>query len=97
MGDRQGDVLVGVPNADGTGAESGETWIFYGPMSSTLGSDDVGARIMGGSAGDVSGSAVACLGDIDGDGSPDIAIGGPEYSASVTNAGIVHIMLGGGC
>lgn len=54
-----------------------------------------GVRFIGASAGDQSGTTVRFIGDINGDGRADFAIGAPERTRlGVAGVGVVHVVLG---
>ncbi|MCK6529109.1 MAG: FG-GAP repeat protein [Candidatus Omnitrophica bacterium] len=76
--DGYADFLVGAYRYGGLGAESGEAYLVYGPVSGTVSLPDVGARFQGDAAGDRAGYAVAGVGDLDSDGYPDFIIGAPR-------------------
>ena len=83
-GDGYGDVLIGAP---GTSSHAGRAYFVRGPNTGNL---DLGSATSIFSSADTaasSGSAVAGLGDVDGDGYDDVAIG----SAGL---GDVHVMFG---
>ncbi len=99
------DILMGAPGGrrlDGPAA--GGAWVVLGRRP--LGGGPVGVGqladrglyIEGARAGDLAGSAVAGVGDINGDGRTDIAVGAPSASASAfdSNQGIVSVVYGGG-
>ena len=90
-GDGYQDVLVGVPNYSGAGVSGGgRALLFHG------GATGVGViastTINGTLADELLGSAVAGLGDVNGDGYADVAVGSPEYN----DDGRVRIYHGGG-
>lgn len=94
-GDGFDDVLVGAPDADfNLRNESGSVYVVYGGASqvdldlATLGTR--GVRIDGAAAGDRAGRAVAGVGDSNGDGLFDIALGAPESG----NTGAAYVVLG---
>jgi len=89
-GDTKTDLVVGVPGASG----QGRVRVFLGDTggptyAGTLSSDDevqTGARF---------GSAVRYVGDMDGDGLGDLAVGAPEYDVgSAANAGRAYLFVG---
>ncbi|MFZ5479016.1 MAG: MopE-related protein, partial [Myxococcota bacterium] len=74
-GDGSDDFALGVMGADYNGTESGAVYLFYSPVSGSLTSADADAYWYGSSADDRLGTTVSGLGDIDGDGYPDFAMG----------------------
>ena len=97
-GDGIDDMVLGSPFAD-TGAgyagrayvvfgrESGESSLASRPLSSLNGSD--GFRIDGDSYVSKLGNAVSSVGDINGDGLDDLAIGAPD-----SDGGVVYVIFG---
>jgi hypothetical protein len=101
LGDLEGDgvtdLAVGAPYTDGNGTDRGAVWILF------LNSDgrvDTQQRITDGSGnfdgnladGDRFGAAVASLGDLDGDGVTDLAVGAPGDDDGGTDRGAVWIL-----
>ncbi len=87
------DLVVGAPGTDGS---SGAVWILMMRQDGTVGGS---RRLSNGSDGQLSlrahdgfGSAVAHLGDIDGDGTTDIAVGANGDDTAATNGGAVWIL-----
>jgi hypothetical protein len=96
-GDGKEDFLVGAPstgsfNPDGTPTgqgciNAGKAYLYFGKTGLTYAAPD---RVMSGqSVGECFGFAVAGGGDLDGDGTPDLAIGAPR-----TPNGSVYLFLG---
>ncbi|SET61129.1 MopE-related protein [Stigmatella erecta] len=86
------DVLIGAP---GHTTNTGAVYVVYGtaarfPASTALG---VGARYTGPANGSEAGRALAALGDVDGDGAADFAVGAPGFTS---NSGAVYLILGHG-
>ncbi|MBM3334597.1 FG-GAP repeat protein [Candidatus Sumerlaeota bacterium] len=100
-GDGLPDLIVGAPLADRSGADSGEVYVFSGsdPASSppllTRVTDPVSAatlRVVGPNANEAFGSALA-VGDFDGNGFGDLAIGAPFASLStMSSAGKLYLL-----
>ncbi|HEY0977325.1 MAG TPA: FG-GAP-like repeat-containing protein, partial [Flavobacteriales bacterium] len=77
-GDGRADLLVGAP---GTGSGAGAAHLFLG---TSTGTDMVGTNatsILAGSTAERAGQCVALLGDVNGDGLADVAVGGPGFSS----------------
>ncbi len=95
--DGYADFLVGAPTDDGGGAGAGRAQLYLGGPggpSTTPSQVFIGTQI-----GEQLGEAVAGVGDINGDGHSDIAIGAPQYDApghggGLVDAGRVLVYLG---
>lgn len=73
-GDGIAELFVGAPQADGAnGADSGQGFVFSGADYSLL------FTLEGPQVGAYAGAAVDALGDMTGDGVPDLVMGAPEY------------------
>jgi hypothetical protein len=89
-GDGYGDYVVGVPNADPNGTDSGRVRVFSGLTGNLIHTWD------GDAAGDHFGTAVARINDIDGDGVDEIAVGAPDhvFSGQFGSTGLVRVFSG---
>lgn len=98
-----GDFVDGIGDSDGDGyddvlvsgdmAEAGRAWIFAGP--GTSGTVQQAATSFAGSAiGDYFGASFAGVGDVDGNGAPDIAVGAYGEDTSAIDAGVTYLFLG---
>ncbi len=102
-GDGFDDILVAARDADPAGEDSGEAYVVFG--NDALGLDgaidlfrmqpDEGLVASGPAAGDRTGIALAALGDVDGNGLADYAIGAANAAArGLRSAGKTYIVLG---
>ena len=87
-GDGVVDFIAGAPGDFGMTAESGSATIFSGADGSEL------IRFLGEDLGDKFGVSVAKLGDQDGDGVPDFAIGAPDAEGLYLDCGRIEIRSG---
>src|SRR5262245_19224165 len=79
-GDGVGDLAVGAPRDDDGGSDQGAVWILFLNADSTIASEQKISETAGGfgetlDPSDRFGSSVAALGDLDGDGTRDLAVG----------------------
>ncbi len=97
-GDGYDDLVVGAPGSDEPGGNAGQAYLVLGgtggwAMQTSLA--DADASFWGEHSGDAAGRAVAVLGDVDGDGYDDLAVGAPDNDDGGTEAGQVYLVLGG--
>jgi hypothetical protein len=90
-GDGAAEVLVGAPAEAEAGP--GAVYVFFGPMDGLQFLSDANA-ILRGDGDDRAGQALAGVGDVDGDGSPDVLIGGPGDDDGGEDAGAAWLVLG---
>ncbi|MDP2313453.1 MAG: MopE-related protein [Pseudomonadota bacterium] len=88
--DGVGELVVGATADNASGSASGSVYLFYGPLSGTLTLADAGAIYLGESAGDDVGQGLV-IGDFDGDGTGDLAIGAPGEGTGGSVAGAVYV------
>ena len=93
-GDGNDDLLVGVPGQPSAGAEAGAAYLVRGSALGASSLADSSAVILGQSAGDLLGVAVAAAGDVDGDGLADVLLGASGESAMGDDAGGAYLVLG---
>ncbi|MBI5136620.1 MAG: FG-GAP repeat protein [Nitrospirae bacterium] len=87
-GDGRDDVLVGAPGVSAAGTLSGQAVAYNGADGTVL-------HTLNGPSGYASfGQALTALGDVNGDGRPDFAVGAPNFSDIQPNAGRVIVYSG---
>lgn len=94
-GDGFADIAVGASGADTNGSESGCVYIINGPVTADVDLAVADAEIGGETAGDAIGSRVVGLGDIDGDGFDDFAVGARTEDTNGVDAGAVYVITSG--
>ncbi len=91
------DIAVGAEGDDSGSRNSGAVHILLmnngGTVKSTVKINSATPRGLALSNGDRFGVSVASIGDINGDGTPDIAVGAEDDDSGGTNRGAVHILL----
>ncbi len=94
-GDGFDDAALGAPESDRGGVtEGGAVLIAYGPVDVASEADWQGASLVCSTTGTHAGSALAMLGDLTGDGLPDLAVGADYYHASAWRQGAVFLVSG---
>ncbi len=96
-GDGIADIVVGAEyRDDGTITDVGATYLFYGPAPSgvtSLGTADV--ILLGEAGSDQSSTTHAGGGDVDGDGTPDLLVGGKRNASGIgTATGAAYLFYG---
>jgi hypothetical protein len=96
-GDGYADVIVGAYRFDVDAVEQGAALIFMGSSGGIVGSDpDTAAAIIAaGQPNAQLGYSVASVGDVNGDGYADVAVGAPYYDSPESSEGAFFIFHGG--
>ena len=97
-GDGVFDLAVGAPGGDEGGTDRGEVWIAFLDDRGRVRQQQRIADSDGGFGGDLDnndrfGSAIADIGDVNGDGIRDLAVGAPNDDDDSDNAGAVWILM----
>jgi hypothetical protein len=94
-GDGVTDLMVGAPGDDALATDAGAVVLFSGAGGPPLRR----CTVPGSHAGDAVGTSVAMVGDLDGDGVPDIAAGAPgvDVSPNGADSGAVYVLSGATC
>jgi len=92
-GDGVADVIVGADQLF-AGVGAGKAYVFYGPLSGNIQAATAGAILTGEADRDLFGEAVTSVGDFNGDGFSDVAVGASENQAGGVRAGRAYIFFG---
>ena len=93
-GDGRDDLLVGVPQDDRLGSETGVAYVFLGSVSGNVSVATADATLVGETTQDRAGWSVQGGGDVDGDGFDDVVVGAYYESSVGTGAGAAYLMYG---
>ncbi len=104
-GDGIDDFLIGAPNNDSNGNDSGATYVVFGKNTSTTGNFDSelqltsldgtnGFKILGEAADDNLGSTVNEAGDLNGDGIADLLFGAANNDSNGNDSGAAYVIFG---
>lgn len=89
-GDGAWELLVGAPGYQAAGQAAGRAYLWFGGMALHLNAD----RILTGTGVEQFGHAVSRVGDVNGDGTADFAIGAPYANNAGSEAGRVYLFYG---
>ncbi len=90
-----GDVLVGAVSHDAGGSSSGSVYLMLGPLSGSLDlAVEADLVLPGAAASDYLGYGMAGLGDVNGDGIGDLAVGAYGHDGLESGSGAAWIVLG---
>ncbi len=92
------DIAVGSPKDDDGATQAGAVYVLLRKADGTLLAQQKISALEGGlgavlAAGDRFGSSVSALGDVDGDGIPDLAVGAPLDDHGGLDTGVVWILM----
>ncbi len=94
-GDGYDDIIIGADRNDLTNDDAGASYLFLGGSSAYAPSvAGATARYSGEGIDDVSGTSVAILGDVNGDGFDDIGIGATQSITTGSGVGVAYLVLG---
>lgn len=97
-GDGVSDVIVGAPQADAPSSGAGNAYVVFGPVTSNVSLGSLGSRgfaIRGAQASDFLGRSVTGMGDVNGDGKADVAVGAPGAGSPGANPpGAAYVIFG---
>ena len=93
-GDGYDDLLIGIPNDHSLANSGGAAALFRGPAGGTMPLSAADAVLCGDGTGDIVGSSLAYVGDLDGNGTADFLIGAPHIGPQGDQIGHVHVIHG---
>jgi hypothetical protein len=93
-GDGAADGGVGAPRASEYVSSGGAFYMFFGPVSGSLGVADAGAAVHGSDSGAFLGFSAVVAGDVTGDGAADLLLGAYGATGDVAYAGAAFILPG---
>jgi hypothetical protein len=92
------DLIVSAPGDDGNSVRAGSAYVLFGGDDSNFDlsrlDGSLGFKLAGTAAGDQAGFAVSVLGDVNGDGFDDVAIGAFGADAGSEDAGAAYVVFG---
>ena len=88
------DLVVGSYGADANGPDAGAAFVFMGPVSGQLNTNNAHVRIDGVIPGQWVGYSVAGAGDVNGDGRADLLVGAVGTASRGEDTGAAYLFLG---
>lgn len=88
------DLFVGAHGDDTNGSGAGAALVFFGPLRRDRTTDEADLRIVGAAPADAAGSAAVALGDANGDGVDDFAVGSYGVDGAAPDAGAAFVFFG---
>ena len=95
-GDGRADLIIGAPEEDDGGANSGTAYLVLGGVSGTFDLADSDTRLIGTKSNEYAGWAVSSAGDVNNDGLGDVLVGAYHQGSGGEEAGGAYIVLAGG-
>ena len=99
-GDGKADILIGAPGNDFSGLDAGAAYVVWGKDSTgAVNLSDVAAgiggfKIVGAHRGDLVGTYLGTVGDMNGDGINEILVGDPNAGSGKIKGGAVYVVFG---
>jgi len=90
-GDAYADVLIAAPSWDGTSANTGRVFVYYG---SATGLPATAGTLLNGTASSSFGRSAAAAGDVNGDGFGDVVVGSPFWNGDLVDEGRAQAFFG---
>ncbi|MFZ5480461.1 MAG: MopE-related protein [Myxococcota bacterium] len=91
-GDGVDDLAVGAYGDDDGGTGAGAAYVLLGPVSGTVDLVDADAKFSGSSVSEEAAYALTSAGDFDGDGSPDLLVGGMSGDLGGSGSGQAYLV-----
>lgn len=95
-GDGRADLLIGAPEEDDGGPNSGTAYLILGGVSGTYDLDNADTKLFGVKSNEYAGWSLSSAGDVNNDGLSDMLIGAYTNSTGGEEAGAAYIVLSGG-
>ncbi|MFZ5479045.1 MAG: integrin alpha [Myxococcota bacterium] len=93
-GDGRDDFVVAAPQNDEVTGQAGAVFVFHSTPTGALGTSDASSTLWADEVGRALGTSMAPLGDVDGDGLADVALGAPSVDTNDPAPGRVAIWMG---